>query len=344
MKQKHNFKHFYQQAITALAAFMLVMVSMPVYAEEKAGNENGYEKYVAIDNHNMRVVLYGDITQNESGISFSDDTKSTVVMLPGMGVPSPNLYFKPLAQELDDTYNVIIVEPFGYGLSDQTSTDRSVENINGDLNKALNALEVDECILLVHSISGVYGLNFVNDYPDKVKGFIAIDNTVYDDGLIEALTMEKNYMLNEIEKFNKIRNSFDSISDFRLAIANDPEKYGAELPDIQGYSYTKEDKDEYISAYSLSSNDTIKSEVNNMNKSLATINGEKFPDTLPVLMMLSSDNVENVPAWETGHRNQINPASGNHDLSILKGSHYIWYTNLSGVVEQINKWTIKNQF
>ena len=38
---------------------------------------------------------------------------------------------------------------------------------------------IEQCVLLVHSISGVYGLNFVQNYPEKVKGFIAVDNTVY---------------------------------------------------------------------------------------------------------------------------------------------------------------------
>jgi len=341
---KHNLKHFYQRIITALAAFMLVLVSMPVCAQKYADNSNGSEKYITIGDKNMRVVLYGGVIENESGVSFADNTKSTLVMLPCLGIPSPNLYFKPLAQELDDSFNVIVVEPLGYGLSDLASTERNVTNINSELNMALETLKVDECILLVHSISGVYGLNFVLDYPEKVKGFISIDNTVYDEGLSEALAMEQEYMLNGIEEFDKLRNSFDSVSDFRLAIAQNPAEYGAELPDIKGYTYPEGDLDEYIHAFSLGSNETIKSEVTQMNNSLMTTKDKKFPDNLPVLMMLSADNVSNLPAWEPGHRNQINPESGNHKLVILEGSHYIWYTNLSGVVEQISQWQADNLF
>ena len=92
--------------------------------------------------------------------------------MPALGVPSPHIYFKPLAQSLDESFNIVIVEPFGYGLSDVAATDRTVDNINSELNAALDTMGIKQCVLLVHSISGVYGLNFVQNYPEKVKGFI----------------------------------------------------------------------------------------------------------------------------------------------------------------------------
>ncbi len=341
---KHGLKSISRRVITALAVFMLVSVSMFVCAQEKAVHENGVEQYVTVGGHQMRVVLYGDITKSGTETFFTDRQKSTLVMLPCLGITSPNLYFKPLAQQLDENFNVIVVEPLGYGLSDMASTDRNTDNINGELYEALNALGVDECVLLVHSISGVYGLNFVLDYPEMVKGFIAIDNTVYEEELAEALAMEQEYMLSGIEEFDQLRKSFDSVSDFQLAVTEDPAKYGAALPEIQGYTYPQEDLEEYIRAFVRSANENIKSEVNHMNQSLLSIKGKKFPDTLPVLVMVSADNAGNIPAWETGHRNQLNLTSGKHKICTLQGSHYIWYTNLTGVVEQINQWQAENQF
>lgn len=49
-----------------------------------------------------------------------------------------------------------------------------------------------------------------------------------------------------------------------------------------------------------------------------------------------------MPAWETGHRNQLNFETGRHDMFILDGSHYIWYTNLHGITEHIHEWKVKN--
>lgn len=60
--------------------------------------------------------------------------------------------------------------------------------------------------------------------------------------------------------------------------------------------------------------------------------------------MISSENVQNVPAWENAHRNQLDLESGNHQLYIVNGGHYIWYTNLTQVVQLINEWRMENHF
>ena len=298
--------------IAMLFAFLVGNSNM-VHAMEKT--QVGYaSKYITVKGNDMHLALYGKL--DASGETFADEGKTTLVMMPALGVPSPHIYFKPLAQSLDESFNIVIVEPFGYGLSDVAATDRTVDNINSELNAALDTMGIKQCVLLVHSISGVYGLNFVQNYPEKVKGFIAVDNTVYDEELAEAMEMEKKYMLQGIDEFQKIKNSFSSLEEFQTALKTDPDKYGAALPQVSGYTYTESDGEEYIQAYSLSSNDTIRNEVNGMDQSLLSIKNKKFPSALPVLTMISSENVQNVPAWETAHRNQLDLESGNHQLYI----------------------------
>lgn len=299
-------------------------------------------KYITVQGNNMHIALYGNL--DESGEEFADETKTTLVMMTALGVPSPHIYFKPLAQSLDEDFNVVIIEPFGYGLSDPATTDRTVDNINNELNTALETMGIQQCVLLVHSISGVYGLNFVQTYPEKVKGFIAIDNTVYEEDLAAAMEMEKEYMLQGIDEFQKIRDSFSSLEEFQIALKAEPDKYGSALPEIVGYTYPESDVDEYIQAYSLSNNDTIKNEVNQIDQSLLSIKNKTFPSELSVLTMISSENVENVPAWESAHRNQLDLESGNHQLYIIDGGHYIWYTNLAQIVQHINEWRVENHF
>lgn len=126
---------------------------------------------------------------------INPDDKGILVMPPALAVPSPNIYFKPLAEALDSAYNVVVIEPFGYGLSDTTESVRTIENINSELYEALEVLDIDTCILLVHSIAGIYGLHFLYSYLEKVNAFIAIDNTVYDEELSEAILIEQDSML-----------------------------------------------------------------------------------------------------------------------------------------------------
>lgn len=304
---------------------------LPVQA---AVNESSSaSKFITVDSKDMHIVLYGDLDQN--GVTFADPSKETLVMLPALAVPSPNVYFKPLAETLSSAYNVVVIEPFGYGLSDMTESVRTVENINSELYDALETLGIDTCTLLVHSISGVYGLNFLYSYPEKVDAFIAIDNTVYDEELFEALAMEQDYMLQAAEEFDELRNTFGSVEEFEAAIAADPSQYGAELPDVAGYTYTESDQEEYYQAFARSSNQTVQSEIQNMDISLKSIEGKKFPSAILVLTMVSSDNVEAMPVWKSAHEEQLDLGSANHKLYIVEGSHYIWYTNLNDLVNHI---------
>lgn len=332
-----NLKQVYKRMIVFMAIMIGMIFSIPTYvnASQKTMDDGFVSRYVTVYGKKAHVLLYGDVDSTEN--DFADKSKTVLVMLPGLASPSPHIEFKPLAQALDSEFNVVIIEPLGYGLSDLASTDRTAKNINQELDKMLDEMEINECVLLVHSFGGVYGMDFVRDYPEKVKGFIAVDNTVYDPGLIEDLAAGKEHMLQDIEQFNRTRDSFSSIQEFQNAIAQNPEKYQAELPQVTGYTYSERDKEEYIQAVSLGSNETIKNEVSLMNQSLEGIKGKKFPDSLPVLTMICSSNAT-IPAWVTGHRNQLNFESGNHELYTVEGNHYIWYTNMSGVVDHIKEW------
>ena len=317
--------------ITMILILLNFNLTLPVQAADNESSSTS--KFITVDSKDMHIVLYGELDQK--GVTFADPNKETLVMLPALAVPSPNIYFKPLAEALSSAYNVVVIEPFGYGLSDMTESVRTVENINSELNKALETLGIGRCTLLVHSISGVYGLNFIYSYPEKVKAFIAIDNTVYDEDLSEAMEMEQEYMLQAAQEFDKLRNTFDSVEEFEAAIAADPSQYGAELPEIVGYTYTESDQEEYYHAYARSSNQTIQNEIQNMENALGKIKGKKFPSTLPVLMLLSSDNVETISAWKTTHEDQLHFSSSNHKLYVVEGSHYIWYTNIEGIKQLI---------
>lgn len=320
-----------------IIAIILLNGNLPVQA---VTNEScSISKFITVDSKEMHVVLYGELDQN--GGTFADQRKKILVMLPALAVPSPNIYFKPLAEALDSVYNVVVIEPFGYGLSDTTESVRTIENISSELYEAINVLDIDTCTLLVHSIAGIYGLHFLYAYPEKVNGIISMDNTVYTEELSEALLLEQEYMLLETEEFNALRNTFNSTAEFETAIAADPAQYGAELPDIVGYTYPESDMEEYYKAYANSSNQTIQNEILNMDENLESIKGVKFPSALPVLTLISSENVQAMPAWKTAHQDQLDFNSGNHELHIIEGNHYIWYTNINGVVQSILEWENK---
>ena len=50
----------------------------------------------------------------------------TLLLIPGLGEPSPVLSYRPLAQQLARHFTVITLEPYGYGLSDDTDKPRTM--------------------------------------------------------------------------------------------------------------------------------------------------------------------------------------------------------------------------
>ncbi|MED0716688.1 alpha/beta hydrolase [Aeribacillus sp. FSL K6-1121] len=106
------------------------------------------------------------------------DGENTIVLLSGLGTAAPVLDFDPLVNELAKNHKVVVVESFGYGWSNVTNKERTVENIVEGIRTALKSNIEGPYILMPHSISGIYSMYYANAYPDEVKAVIGIDFTL----------------------------------------------------------------------------------------------------------------------------------------------------------------------
>ncbi len=86
---RYNLKSIFRRRITVLTVLVFLLTCMTACAQENMDNENGFEKDVTVAGRQMRVVLYGNITRSQEEDFFTDNSKSTLVMLPGLGVASP---------------------------------------------------------------------------------------------------------------------------------------------------------------------------------------------------------------------------------------------------------------
>ena len=128
-----------------------------------------------------RIESYGQtvsVGDGEMNVVIAGDGDTDIVLLPGFGTASPALDFEPLVSDLAQDHRVIVVEPFGYGLSDGTDRERTTENIVDEVHQALQTLDVDRFVLMGHSIAGLYAIDFANRYPDEVAAFVGIDTSV----------------------------------------------------------------------------------------------------------------------------------------------------------------------
>ena len=101
----------------------------------------------------------------------------TVVFLPGMGTASPYYDYYKLASLVSKNNQVIVIEPFGYGFSDDIDKERTLDNYEYELSKELDYYNVkDNIILLGHSYSGLSNLNYSKKH-EEVKGIVCLDCT-----------------------------------------------------------------------------------------------------------------------------------------------------------------------
>ena len=113
--------------------------------------------------------------------------KKTLVILPGYSYfdyknnrkkYSPHDDFKKLINHLSDKYRVVVIEYYGYNESDDTRRERSAERICYEIHTTMHLLGIKKYILMPHSISGLYAMQYINKYPDEVEGLIGIDMTL----------------------------------------------------------------------------------------------------------------------------------------------------------------------
>jgi pimeloyl-ACP methyl ester carboxylesterase len=166
-KKKFGFWIIMKNVLLILVAALLIWIFlnnvMTAYEQKKYP---AIGQLVEVDGKNMHVYTKGD-------------GENTIVLLGGMGTAAPVLDFEPLVNEMSKNNKVVVVELFGYGWSDLTNKERTVENIVDEIRTALKESNIEgPYILMPHSISGFYSLYYANKYPDEIRAVIGIDPTV----------------------------------------------------------------------------------------------------------------------------------------------------------------------
>lgn len=85
-------------------------------------------------------------------------------------------YWKAQADAFKDRYKILTLDLAGHGKSKVQRTDWSMQNYANDVAELITQLKLDNVILIGHSMSGNINLLVYDKIPEKVTGFIGIDN------------------------------------------------------------------------------------------------------------------------------------------------------------------------
>ncbi len=151
-------------------------------------------------------VNYGikyNIGKGKINVYTEGSGNETIVFLSGAGVTSPVLEYSPLYRRLSDEYRIAVVEKAGYGMSESTDTERTVENMVNESREALKLAGINPpYVLAPHSYSGFEAIYWANTYPDEIKAVLSIDMGLPDTAaeMGKVMTPDKFKVMNERNK------------------------------------------------------------------------------------------------------------------------------------------------
>jgi len=287
----------------AIVLFLAIVFIVNIFATKSDQAKTvPYGQHVSVDGKKMNVLIQGD-------------GKETIVLLPGYGTAAPALDFKLLIDELSPYYKVVAVEPFGYGLSDGTEKDRTTENIVSEVHEALQQLNINRYMLMGHSITGIYGINYVNKYPNEVTAFVGIDSSVP-----TQPGMDVKFPL---KMFAFLKNS--GLQRLMVKFGSDP---------YAGLAFDDSTVKQMKMLSNRNSNaSTMLNEMDHISSNFKGAQGLTFPKDLPLLLFVQANN-QGVAGWIPLHEGQIKD-SVHGKVIIMEGSHYLHHTKFKEIAEDV---------
>lgn len=294
-------------AIVAVLALGLTTTSVVnvVATASEADRIEPYGQTVTVDGRQMNVLVTGDGPEN-------------IVLLPGFGTASPVLDFAPLVDDLAQDHRVVVIEPFGYGLSDGTDRERTTENIVNEIHEALAELGIDNYVLMGHSIAGIYAIDFAHRFPDEVTAFVGIDTSVPGQP-----NMDTQFPIDVLA-------AAKSLGLIRLLSAAGNGGYSAP-------SYPERAQEQLgLLSNRNSLSPTYLNEMSHISTNFENALGTSFPEELPLLLFAESDNAKN-PDWLALHERQASEVTDGTVIPVA-GEHYLHHTHSAEIARDFRAW------
>lgn len=121
------------------------------------------------------VIKINDMDVNYKIFNEHND-ENTIVFLSGLGTNELALSLEPFARKINS--KIILINRPGYGLSEDTKEEATLDYVIDYYRNVLKELKINEKVILMpSSLGGLYAIEWINKYPEEIKGLIALDIT-----------------------------------------------------------------------------------------------------------------------------------------------------------------------
>ncbi|TWT51560.1 alpha/beta fold hydrolase [Allorhodopirellula solitaria] len=130
----------------------------------------------------QKVVEIGD-----SFISYIDEGKGPPVVLIH-GIPMWGYLWHQQIPALAETHRVLVPDLLGFGFSDKRDCfDRSISRQAEVIDQWMNALDIDQAVIVAHDIGGGVALRLATLFPHRVSKLCLLNTVCYDSWPIELM-------------------------------------------------------------------------------------------------------------------------------------------------------------
>ena len=176
-----------------------------------------------------------------------------------------------------------------------------------------------------HSISGIYSLYYANSYPDEVEGVIGIDTSV----------PAQITLLSPSSGMSPLLALGASTGLVRIVTKVDPSRV---MSTDEASAYTDEQFKLLRLMYCWhADNASIINETNHVYENTETVQGMKYPESIPVLFFLSQSSVDTFGSmemdWVSVHKELISDNEQSKCI-VLEGPHYLHRANSTRMADE----------
>ncbi|MCR5616223.1 MAG: alpha/beta fold hydrolase [Saccharofermentans sp.] len=158
-----------------LIILLCLVVVVTIGLGIKHNMDAGQARAQAEEYKNANVTML-DVSGEQIAVYTAGEGEYTMVLFSSQVIPGSTMNLRPMADLLAEQYRVVIIDLPGSGFSSYNNTTPEVKNYAGIIKGTLDALGVEDNIVLIpQSFAGLYGYEYIAEYPDTLAGVVFID-------------------------------------------------------------------------------------------------------------------------------------------------------------------------